>query len=257
MEHALITGAIEVARKHDISSVNVNFPTEGDWQRLGDAGFLQRTGEQFHWQNDGYESFDDFLAALSSRKRKAIRKERRGAIENDIEIECLSGNDLREEHWDAFFGFYMDTGARKWGRPYLTRPFFSLVSEALGDRTLLVLAKRHGEYIAGALNFIGGDTLFGRYWGCQEDHAFLHFELCYYQAIDYAIAQGLARVEAGAQGQHKLSRGYLPIHTYSAHWIADPGFRRAVDHYLSQERAAVDEEIAALDSYSPFKRNSD
>jgi predicted N-acyltransferase len=257
MEQALIAGAIQVARKHDISSVNVNFPTEGEWQRLGEAGFLQRTGEQFHWQNDGYESFDDFLAALSSRKRKAIKKERRGAVENDIQIECLSGPDLREEHWDAFFEFYMDTGARKWGRPYLTRPFFSLISETMGERTLLVLAKREDRYIAGALNFIGGDTLYGRYWGCVEDHAFLHFELCYYQAIDFAIAHGLDRVEAGAQGQHKLSRGYLPIHTYSAHWIADPGFRRAVEHYLSQERAAVDEEIAVLDSYSPFKRSHD
>lgn len=257
MEHALITGAIEVARKHDISSVNVNFPTEGEWQRLGEADFLQRTGEQFHWQNDNYQTFDAFLAALSSRKRKAIKKERRGAVDSDIEIEHLSGDDLREEHWDAFFGFYMDTGARKWGQPYLTRPFFSLISDTMGDRTLLIMAKRDGQYIAGALNFIGGDTLYGRYWGCLEDHAFLHFEICYYQAIDYAIAHGLARVEAGAQGQHKLSRGYLPIHTYSAHWIADQGFRRAVDHYLSQERAAVDEEIAALDSYSPFKRSDD
>ncbi|NQV81507.1 MAG: GNAT family N-acetyltransferase, partial [Alphaproteobacteria bacterium] len=190
----------------------------------------------------------------SSRKRKAIRRERSGATENGIEIECLSGSDLREEHWDAFFAFYMDTGERKWGRPYLTRPFYSLVGETMGDRVLLVMAKRDGQYIAGALNFIGEDTLYGRYWGCLEDHPFLHFEVCYYQAIEYAIQRRLGRVEAGAQGQHKLSRGYLPIHTYSAHWIANPSFRRAVDNYLDQERAAVDEEIAALDAYSPFKK---
>ncbi|MDA0368444.1 MAG: GNAT family N-acetyltransferase [Proteobacteria bacterium] len=254
MEDVLISGAIEVAQKHNLSSVNVNFPTEPEWQRLGAAGFLQRTGEQFHWQNDGYESFEGFLNALSSRKRKAIKRERSGAIENGIEIECLSGSDLREEHWDAFFDFYMDTGERKWGRPYLTRPFYSLVGETMGDRVLLVMAKRDGRYIAGALNFVGEDTLYGRYWGCLEDHPFLHFEVCYYQAIEYAIQHRLGRVEAGAQGQHKLSRGYLPIHTYSAHWIANPSFRRAVDNYLDQERAAVDEEIAALDAYSPFKK---
>ncbi len=254
MEDVLISGAIEVAQKHNLSSVNVNFPTEPEWQRLGAAGFLQRTGEQFHWQNDGYESFEGFLNALSSRKRKAIKRERSGAIENGIEIECLSGSDLREEHWDAFFDFYMDTGERKWGRPYLTRPFYSLVGETMGDRVLLVMAKRDGRYIAGALNFVGEDTLYGRYWGCLEDHPFLHFEVCYYQAIEYAIQHQLGRVEAGAQGQHKLSRGYLPIHTYSAHWIANPSFRRAVDNYLNQERAAVDEEIAALDAYSPFKK---
>ena len=255
LEDTLIAGAIEVAKQHNLSSVNVNFPTKREWERLGAADFLQRTGEQFHWTNDGYGNFDDFLGALSSRKRKAIKKERRGAVENDIEIEWLTGADLREEHWDAFFDFYTDTGERKWGRPYLTRAFYSLVSDTMGASVLLVLAKRHGRYIAGALNFIGADTLYGRYWGCLEDHPFLHFELCYYQAIDYAIAHGLVRVEAGAQGQHKLSRGYLPIHTYSAHWIADDGFRRAVDHYLDQERAAVDQDIAALDAFSPFKRS--
>ncbi len=255
MERALVSGAIEVARKHDLSSVNVNFVEEDVWRRLGDAGFLLRTGEQFHWLNDAYGTFDDFLAALSSRKRKAIKKERRGAVEHDIEVEWVSGDDLLETHWDAFFDFYIDTGSRKWGRPYLTRAFFSEVSETMGENILLILAKRDGRYVAGALNFIGTDTLFGRYWGCIEDHAFLHFEICYYQAIDFAIKNGLRRVEAGAQGPHKLSRGYLPVHTYSAHWIADPGFRRAVDNYLQQERAAVDDEIETLDGYSPFKKS--
>lgn len=254
MEAALVSGAIEVARKHDLSSVNINFVEEDVWHRLGQAGFLLRTGEQFHWINDGYRTFDDFLAALSSRKRKAIRKERSGALEDDITVEWLSGSDLQESHWDAFFEFYMDTGSRKWGQPYLTRPFFSLVSKTMGGRILLIMAKRQGRYVAGALNFVGNETLYGRYWGCIEDHAFLHFELCYYQAIDFAIRNGLRRVEAGAQGPHKLSRGYLPVHTYSAHWIADPGFRRAVDNYLQQERAAVDEEIHTLDTYSPFKK---
>jgi predicted N-acyltransferase len=254
MEAALVSGAIEVARKHDLSSVNINFVEEDVWHRLGQAGFLLRTGEQFHWINDGYRTFDDFLAALSSRKRKAIRKERSGALEDDITVEWLSGRDLQESHWDAFFEFYIDTGSRKWGQPYLTRPFFSQVSKTMGDRILLIMAKRQGRYVAGALNFVGSETLYGRYWGCIEDHAFLHFELCYYQAIDFAIKNGLRRVEAGAQGPHKLSRGYLPVHTYSAHWIADPGFRRAVDHYLQQERAAVDEEIDTLDTYSPFKK---
>ncbi len=254
MEAALVSGAIEVARKHDLSSVNINFVEEDVWHRLGQAGFLLRTGEQFHWINDGYQTFDDFLAALSSRKRKAIRKERSGALEDDITVEWLSGRDLQESHWDAFFEFYIDTGSRKWGQPYLTRPFFSQVSKTMGDRILLIMAKRQGRYVAGALNFVGSETLYGRYWGCIEDHAFLHFELCYYQAIDFAIKNGLRCVEAGAQGPHKLSRGYLPVHTYSAHWIADPGFRRAVDHYLQQERAAVDEEIDTLDTYSPFKK---
>ncbi len=256
IESNLIAGGLEVAKRLDLSSLNVNFPSEGEWKRLGEADFLMRTGEQFHWLNDGYGSFDDFLGALSSRKRKAVRRERRDANAEGINIVVVSGADLREQHWDTFFAFYMDTGSRKWGRPYLTRKFFSIVSETMADSIVLVLAKRAGRYIAGALNFRGSDTLYGRYWGCAEDHPFLHFEICYYRAIEYAIDQGLERVEAGAQGPHKLSRGYLPVHTYSAHWIRDEGFRNAVAQYLEEERAAVTRDIDALDSYSPFKKET-
>jgi hypothetical protein len=253
----LLAGALEAARQTKVSSLNINFPTEGEWHRLGEAGFLRRTGEQFHWLNAGYETFDDFLAALSSRKRKAIRRERRGATATGLEIETITGGAIREDHWDAFFGFYMDTGRRKWGRPYLTRKFFSIIGETMPGNVVLILAKREGTYIAGALNFTGSDTLFGRYWGCAEDHPFLHFEVCYYRAIDYAIEHGLARVEAGAQGPHKLSRGYLPTHTYSAHWIRDKGFRDAVTDYLKRERFAVDHDIDMLDAFSPFKKSED
>ena len=253
----LLAGALEAARQTKVSSLNINFPTEGEWHRLGEAGFLRRTGEQFHWLNAGYETFDDFLAALSSRKRKAIRRERRGATATGLEIETITGGAIREDHWDAFFGFYMDTGRRKWGRPYLTRKFFSIIGETMPGNVVLILAKREGTYIAGALNFTGSDTLFGRYWGCAEDHPFLHFEVCYYRAIDYAIKHGLARVEAGAQGPHKLSRGYLPTHTYSAHWIRDKGFRDAVTDYLKRERFAVDHDIDMLDAFSPFKKSED
>ena len=255
VETNLLAGALEAARQAKVSSVNINFPTEGEWRRLGDAGFLRRTGEQFHWLNEGYETFDDFLAALSSRKRKAIRRERRGATESGIDIETITGGDITEEHWDAFFRFYLDTGSRKWGRPYLTREFFSLIGETMPESVVLILARRDGVYVAGALNLVGSDALFGRYWGCAEDHPFLHFEVCYYRAIDYAIEHGLARVEAGAQGPHKLSRGYLPTHTYSAHWIRDKGFRDAVADYLERERSQVDHEINVLDTYSPFKKS--
>ena len=195
------------------------------------------------------------MAALSSRKRKAIRRERRGATESGIDIETITGGDITEEHWDAFFRFYLDTGSRKWGRPYLTREFFSLIGETMPESVVLILARRDGVYVAGALNLVGSDALFGRYWGCAEDHPFLHFEVCYYRAIDYAIEHGLARVEAGAQGPHKLSRGYLPTHTYSAHWIRDKGFRDAVADYLERERSQVDHEINVLDTYSPFKKS--
>ena len=253
-ERALLGGALEVARRLEVSSLHVNFPDEGLWRRLGEAGFLLRTGEQFHWRNRGYADFDDFLADLSARKRKAIRKERREALGSGITIEAITGADLDESHWDAFFEFYMDTGERKWGQPYLNRRFFSLLGERMADRVVLFLAMRGGRIIAGALNLMGSDCLFGRYWGCAEQHKFLHFETCYYQAIDFAIAHGLERVEAGAQGPHKLQRAYLPVRTYSAHWIRDAGFREAVANYLEHEREEVDLEIEWLESHGPFRK---
>ena len=254
VEANLLAGALEAARQTKVSSLNINFPTEREWRRLGEAGFLQRTSEQFHWLNACYETFDDFLAALSSRKRKAIRRERRDAAASGIEIETVTGGEITEDHWDAFFRFYLDTGSRKWGRPYLTREFFSIIGETMPEGVVLIMARRGDRYIAGALNLVGSDALFGRYWGCAEDHPFLHFEVCYYRAIDFAIEHGLARVEAGAQGPHKLSRGYLPTHTYSAHWIRDKGFRDAVSDYLERERSQVSHDIDVLDSYSPFKK---
>ena len=255
IEGYLLAGCVELARRLEVSSLNINFPNEALWRRLGEAGLLLRTGEQFHWRNDGYETFDDFLAALSARKRKTIRRERRDALANDgITIEVATGADLSEAHWDAFYAFYMDTGGRKWGSPYLNRQFFSLIGETMGERIALIMAKRAGRYIAGALNLIGADALYGRYWGCAEDHPFLHFELCYYQAIDFAIAHGLARVEAGAQGPHKLQRGYVPVHTYSAHWIRDRGFHEALANYLEREREEVDLEIGWLSERTPFRK---
>lgn len=239
---ALASGLVEVCKRSGASSVHVTFLTEPEWKELGRIGYLQRTDQQFHWENGGYDTFDDFLDALASRKRKAIRKERREAVSAGIEIERVTGKDLTETHWDAFYAFYQDTGARKWGRPYLNREFFSLVSERLAERTLLVLAKRAGRYIAGALNFIGSDTLYGRNWGCTEHHPFLHFELCYYQAIEFAIENRLKFVEAGAQGAHKLARGYMPTTTRSAHWIVHEGLRDAIDDYLQHERIAVERE---------------
>jgi len=253
---ALAAGLVQVCKRTGASSVHATFLTRSEWESLGEIGYLQRTDQQFHWENKGYDSFDGFLADLASRKRKAIKKERREALSADgIEVEWVTGPDLTEAHWDAFFSFYMDTGSRKWGRPYLNRKFFSLINERLADRTLLVLAKRHGRYVAGALNFIGSDTLFGRNWGCTEHHPFLHFELCYYQAIDFAIARGLKRVEAGAQGAHKLARGYLPSTTYSAHWIAHEGLHDAVADFLEHERAAVERENEALSEHAPFKKD--
>lgn len=240
-----------------VSSLHITFMTRDEWRLAGELGYLQRTDQQFHWRNEGYETFDDFLAALSSRKRKTIKKERRAAVEDGIEIEWISGPDLTEAHWDAFFRFYMDTGSRKWGSPYLTRRCFSLLGETMAEELLLVLAKRDGVYIAGALNVIGADTLYGRYWGATELRDFLHFEVCYYQAIEYAITHRLARVEAGAQGAHKLARGYLPTETYSAHYIADPGLRRAVADYLERERHAVTHEGALLAAESPYRRDRD
>jgi predicted N-acyltransferase len=249
----LALGAATVCERAGASSVHVTFPREDEWTALGELGFLQRQDQQYWWTNAGYGTFDDFLAALSSSRRKTIRRERREA-QAGLEIEALTGSDLREEHWDAFFGFYMDTGARKWGRPYLNRRFFSLLGERMADRVLLVMARRGSVWIAGALNLIGGQALYGRNWGAVEDVPFLHFELCYYQAIEQAIARGLSRVEAGAQGEHKIARGYLPCPVYSAHFIADPGLREPVARYLDEEREAVAREMAYLEAeYSPFK----
>jgi uncharacterized protein len=252
---ALADALAEVTRASKLSSAHVTFLTKPEWQALGQRGFLQRTDRQFHWLNEGYASFDDFLAALSSRKRKTIKRERKDALGPGIEVRCLTGSELTEEVWDAFFNFYMETGSRKWGRPYLTREFFSIVGRAMGDRILLVMARRAGRWIAGAINFIGHDTLFGRNWGAIEHHPFLHFELCYYQAIDYAIAHKLKRVEAGAQGEHKLARGYLPQTTYSAHYIANPALRRAIADYLERERAYVEADAEALAATAPFRKD--
>ncbi len=250
---ALIAGAEAAVAQYGLSSAHATFLTDAQIPLFEAAGWLIRTGEQFHWFNDGYATFDDFLSALASRKRKTIRKEREKALEG-IEVEKLSGAAITESHWDVFWAFYQDTGSRKWGRPYLTRAFFSLVAERLGDDVLLFLAKRDGRYIAGALNFVGQDALYGRYWGCTEEVPNLHFELCYYQAIEEAIARGLPRVEAGAQGEHKLARGYRPVATTSAHFIAHPGLRRAVSGFLDQERVAVENEIEMLGEMTPFKR---
>jgi uncharacterized protein len=250
----LLQAAATLADRLEASSLHVTFPTREEWELAGKLGFLQRNDQQFHWRNENYRSFEDFLAALASRKRKSIRGERKRAIEGGIETEWVTGADLSEAHWDAFFAFYTDTGSRKWGSPYLTRTFFSLIGETMRDQILLVLAKRGGRTIAGALIFIGADALYGRYWGALEEHACLHFEVCYYQAIDFAIAHKLARVEAGAQGAHKLARGYLPVQTYSAHWIRDPGLRRAIADYLKRERLAVAHEIALLGEESPYRR---
>jgi predicted N-acyltransferase len=252
-EAILLQAGTTLADRLGVSSLHVTFLTREEWELAGRLGFLKRTDQQFHWRNEGYRSFDDFLGNLTSRKRKAIRRERREALQGGIEIEWVTGRDLTEAHWDAFFAFYMETGSRKWGSPYLNRLCFSLLGETMADRILLVLAKRVGRTVAGALNFIGADTLYGRYWGAIEEHPLLHFEVCYYQAIDFAIAQRLACVEAGAQGAHKLARGYLPVETYSAHWIADPGLRRAVADYLKRERLAVAREIALLTEESPYR----
>jgi predicted N-acyltransferase len=251
----LAAAAVEVARRLGASSLHLTFLTEEEWRALGAQGFLQRTDQQFHWRNEGYAKFDDFLARLSSRKRKTVRKERAKALGRGLTIERITGADLREEHWDAFFAFYQDTGSRKWGHPYLNRRFFSLLGETMADRCLLVMAKRDNRYIAGALNLIGGDCLYGRYWGAIEHHPCLHFEVCYYQAIDYAIEHGLARVEAGAQGEHKLARGYMPVTTYSAHWIANAAFRTAIANYLDSEREHVAETVEALAEFGPYRKD--
>ena len=252
-ERHLLGGALTVCERLEASSVHITFPLEAEWRRMGEAGLLLRQDQQYHWHNNGYATFDDFLAALSSGRRKTIRRERRDARAG-LDIVALSGAEITEAHWDAFYAFYMDTGGRKWGRPYLNRRFFSLIGERMGEKILLVMARRDDRWIAGALNLIGDDALYGRNWGAVEDVPFLHFELCYYQAIEQAILRGLSRVEAGAQGQHKIARGYLPAPVYSAHWIADPRLREPVARYLAQERPAVENEMAYLAAeYSPFR----
>jgi uncharacterized protein len=251
---ALIGGLRELRKQIKASSIHATFPTGEDADRLANAGFLVRTGEQFHFFCDGYANFDDFLSALASRKRKAIKRERRDAVDGDVAIEWVTGPSIRSEHWDAFFKFYMHTGSRKWGRPYLTRAFFDLIGATLTDRVLLVMARRAGRYIAGAINFIGDDALYGRNWGAIEHRPFLHFEVCYYQAIDFALSRGLRRIEAGAQGEHKLARGYRPTRTYSAHEFADARLARAIADYLHHERDAVDRTIAHYQEYAPFRR---
>ncbi|MDW3118502.1 MAG: GNAT family N-acetyltransferase [Roseovarius pacificus] len=251
---ALLQGAIQVAENNGISSLHATFCTAGEWQAGEAMGLLSRKTQQYHWINHGYRHFDDFLASLSSRKRKSIRKERRVAQEFGGEIKQLTGDQIQPHHWDAMWTFYQDTGARKWGSPYLTRAFFDIVHNELRDDVLLVLAERDGHPVAGAMNLIGRSALYGRYWGCIEHHPCLHFELCYYQAMDFSIEHGLNRVEAGAQGEHKLARGYMPTLTHSLHWIADPGFREAVARYLEAEQAAVDEDIEILTSFGPFRK---
>ncbi|RZJ17285.1 MAG: N-acetyltransferase [Brevundimonas sp.] len=253
VREALLQGALALTERLGVSSLHVNFPIESEWQAMTEAGLLPRRDIQFIWRNDGYATFDDFLAALSSNRRKTIRRERREA-QVGLDIRVLTGADITEAHWDAFFAFYMDTGDRKWGRPYLTRDFFARVGASMADRIALVMAFRDGTAIAGALNFIGRDALYGRQWGALDDVPFLHFELCYYQAIDFAIARGLSRVEAGAQGEHKIARGYLPAPVYSAHWIADPALREPVARYLDSERPAVEDEMAAMtEALSPYR----
>jgi uncharacterized protein len=238
-----------------ISSAHITFLPEEECRLLEGRGFLHRTDQQFHFHNENYASHDEFLETLSSRKRKALRKERRVALENDITIDWLTGSDLTESIWDQFFAFYMDTGGRKWGRPYLTRSFYSLIGERMAEDIVLIMAKRNGRYIAGAINFIGSETLYGRHWGCVEDHPFLHFEVCYHQAIDFAIDRKLKTVEAGAQGEHKLARGYLPVTTHSAHYIVHPGLRRAIEDYLRQERQEVEAIGEYLTDHSPFRKD--
>ena len=257
MRSLLTAGLIELARQHGVSSLHVTFCEEDEWRGLGAAGLLQRMGQQFHWLNRGYETFEDFLAALSSRKRKAIRKERREANDGGVVIETLTGDALEERHMDAFYRFYLDTVERKWAHAYLTAEFFQLLRERMADKVVLVMASGGGGFVGGALNLLGGDTLYGRNWGCAERFRMLYFEACFYRAIDFAIARGLARVEAGAQGPHKIQRGYLPSPTYSAHWVREPRFRDAVENFLGQERGMVRHEMDALAERGPYRKAGD
>jgi len=250
----LIAGLAEFTRQRDISSLHINFPDDTDAEALFEAGFLKRMGQQFHWANDGYKTFDDYLAALNSRKRKAVKKERREALEPGLEIDVLTGADLQPKHWDAFYRFYLATSDRKWGSAYLNRKFFALINERMADKIVLVLARKGAGYVAGAFNILGTETIYGRNWGSYGDYKMLHFECCYYRAIEFAIDHGLKSVEAGAQGPHKLQRGYLPVPTYSAHYIPDPNFRRAVAQFLAREREMVEHKIEQLaEHYSPFR----
>jgi len=251
---ALLGGATHIAERAGLSSLHLTFCTDAEWALGRRLGLLQRTDQQFHWLNDGYSDFDAFVGALASRKRKQLKKERAKAVENGIAIQWLTGAEIGPEHWDAFWVFYQDTGLRKWGRPYLTRAFFDLLHERCRDQVLLILCERAGRWVAGALNLIGRDTLYGRYWGCTEDHPCLHFETCYYQAIDFAIAHGLSRVEAGAQGGHKIARGYQPVTTRSLHWFAHDGLADAIARYLEAERQAVAEDSSALAEMTPFRK---
>ena len=257
VEEQLLAASVQIADRIGVSSLHYTFMPRAQWERAAKLGLLQRVDTQYHWSNAGFDTFDQFLSHLASKKRKNIRRERREAIQDGIEVEWVTGSDLTERHWDCFHDFYMDTANRKWGTPYLNRRFFSLVSESMPERTLLIMARRRGRYIAGALNFIGSHALFGRNWGCLEDHRFLHFELCYYQAIDFAIAHGLQRVEAGAQGPHKVARGYLPRETYSVHWIRDAGLRKAVARYLVQEKHYVRQDAEWTAARAPFRKDID
>jgi uncharacterized protein len=254
---ALARGLIEFARRLNVSSLHATFCTADDIAALGAAGCLVRTGFQYHWENRGYADFEAFLAVLNHGKRKSIRKERREVAAQGVELSVLSGDALAAEHWDAFYDFYIATSDRKWGSPYLTREFFDRLQATMADRVALVMARHDGRWVAGALNLIGADTLYGRNWGCAEDFKHLHFECCYYQALEFAIARGLKRVEAGAQGEHKLQRGYLPVRTYSAHWLREPGFEKAVADFLRRETKGIDQVIAELAAHSPFKRTQD
>lgn len=254
IQAALLEAGVTAMEQTGCSSLHITFPTEEEWRAAESFGYLLRTDRQFHWENRGYQSFDQFLAELSSSKRKNLRKERAAVRETGIAFDWLTGSDIKEKYWDVFFEFYMDTGSRKWGSPYLTRDFFSRIGQSMPEQILLILARRGQDYIAGALNLFGEGILFGRNWGCTEYVPFLHFETCYYQAIDFAIARGLSKVEAGAQGEHKLLRGYNPVATYSAHYIAHEGLRRAVANYLAAERAAIADNIEELNDVSPFKK---
>jgi predicted N-acyltransferase len=251
----LLAGMIELAHQRRISSLHVNFPEPADLEAMSEAGFLQRLGQQFHWKNDGYRDFDDYLAALNSRKRKAVKKERREALAPGLEIEVLTGSDLKPRHWSAFYEFYLATSDRKWGSAYLNRRFFAMIGDRMPEKVVLIMARRSGQYVAGAFNLLGKDTIYGRNWGGYGDYKFLHFECCYYQAIEFAITHGLKRVEAGAQGPHKIQRGYLPVPTYSAHWIPDPAFRRAVAQFLARERHMIEHKMEGLAEFSPFRRD--